>query len=379
VHTLPRFVPHHAKEVIFMSVVSVQRAQSYDAHTLYHAVSAHFEALNVAADLTPDTHVLLKPNLLAGRDPSLAVTTHPAILQAIATRLRELGVRDITLADSPGGVYTASALRKIYHICGYDALSSLLTLNENIASADRNGFSIIEPVLNADYIINCPKLKTHGLTVMSAGVKNLFGCIPGLKKPEQHCLKPSIEAFSDMLIDLCETVKPHLTLMDAVDCMEGNGPGGGKVRQMGYTLCSRSVYALDEEGAALMALRPNMAPIIRVARRKGLSDPANIQLVGDALVPANPPFLLPDAVTKGERFFSVNGLFHHFFGRKRTFPIVATDKCIGCGKCAESCPKEIIQIVERKAVIGPKGCISCFCCQEMCPAHAIDAVRKRAW
>lgn len=362
-----------------MPVVSVQRTASYDADVLYRAICAHFDALDVAGELTPETRVLLKPNLLAGRDPSLAVTTHPALLYAIAKRLREFGVKHIVLADSPGGIYTAASLRKVYHACGLDSLAEVLELNEDVGSQDHNGFSIIQPVLDADYIINCPKLKTHGLTVMSAGVKNLFGCIPGLKKPEQHCLKPSIESFSEMLLNLCETVKPCLTVMDAVDCMEGNGPGGGKVRQMGYTLCSRSVYAMDEEAAALMALRPNMAPLIRIARQKGLSDPAPIQLIGDALVPANPPFLLSDSITKGERFFSVNGLFHHFFGRKRTFPVVVPDKCIGCGKCAESCPKSIISIVERKAVIKPKGCISCFCCQEMCPEHAINAVRRRAW
>ena len=362
-----------------MPVVSVRRVASYDADALYWAVCEHFDALDIGADLTPDTRVLLKPNLLAGRDPSLAVTTHPAVLYAIAKRLRELGVKQITLADSPGGVYTAAALRKIYHTCGLDSLQTVLELNEDVTSGDCRGFSLIQPVLEADYIINVPKLKTHGLTVMSAGVKNLFGCIPGLKKPEYHCLKPTIESFCGMLLDLCEAVKPNLTFMDAVDCMEGNGPGGGKVRPMGYTLCSRSVYALDEAGASLMALRPNMAPIIRYARQKGLSDPASITFTGDALVPADPPFLLPDAITKGERFFSVNGLFHHFFGRKRTFPVVLADQCIGCGKCAESCPKSIISIVERKAVIGPKGCISCFCCQEMCPAHAIEAVRKRAW
>ena len=78
---------------------------------------------------------------------------------------------------------------------------------------------------------------------MTAGVKNLFGCIPGLKKPEWHCLKPTIDAFSDLLIDLSQAVAPQITLLDAVDCIEGNGPGGGDVRHMGMTLCSRSPYA----------------------------------------------------------------------------------------------------------------------------------------
>ena len=54
---------------------------------------------------------------------------------------------------------------------------------------------------------------------MSGAVKNLFGCIPGLRKPEMHCLKPNIDSFCDMLIDLSLAVKPTLSVMDAVDCM----------------------------------------------------------------------------------------------------------------------------------------------------------------
>ncbi|NLI22944.1 MAG: DUF362 domain-containing protein [Clostridiales bacterium] len=362
-----------------MRTVSVRRAAGYEDDSIYRAVCAHFEALDVASELSPDSRVVLKPNLLAGRAPNLAVTTHPAFLRAITRRLRELGVRDIVLADSPGGVYTPAYLRKVYAACGMASLADVLTLNEDVTSGQRGGFSIIRPVLDADYVINCPKLKTHGLTVMSAAVKNLFGCIPGLQKPEWHCLRPTIEGFSEMLLDLSEAVQPNLTLVDALDCMEGNGPGGGKVRPMGYTLCSRSVYAVDEAAARLMALRPQMAPTLRLARAKGLSDPASLQLIGDELIPADPPFLLPDAIVTRERFFSVNGLFHHFFGRKRTYPVVVPENCIGCGKCAESCPKQIIAIVDRKAVISRKGCISCFCCQEMCPAHAIDVVRRRAW
>lgn len=235
-----------------MPIVSVQAAGRYDPEVLDRAVAAHFEALDVAGDLRPGMHVLLKPNLLAARDPALAVTTHPELLAAVARWLRAHGISQITLADSPGGVYSAAMLRKLYAACGLSPLEGLLTLNLDVSSGRRDGFTLITPVLQADYIINCAKLKTHGLTVMTAGVKNLFGCIPGLKKPEWHCLKPTIDAFSDLLIDLSQAVAPQITLLDAVDCIEGNGPGGGDVRHMGMTLCSRSPYALDEQAALLM-------------------------------------------------------------------------------------------------------------------------------
>ena len=361
-----------------MSIVSVRRSPDYQPETLYRSVCEHFEAVNLAADLTPDTRVLLKPNLLAARDPSLATTTHPALLAAIAKRLRELGVQNLVLADSPGGLYTPAALRRVYAACDLNTLSEWLTLNEDVTFADVQGFALIQPVVQADLVINCPKLKTHGLTTMSGAVKNLFGCIPGLRKPEIHCLKPSVDSFCEMLIDLSLAVKPALIVMDAVDCMEGNGPGGGTVKTVGYTLCSRDPYALDEAAATLMALPSGMTPpLVRAARQRGLSHPTTVETVGDPLLAAQPPFQLPDAIVKGERLLSVNGLFHRFFGRRRTYPFVRTEKCVGCGQCAESCPKGIIRIANKKAVIGARGCISCFCCQEMCPAHAIDAVARK--
>jgi uncharacterized protein (DUF362 family)/Pyruvate/2-oxoacid:ferredoxin oxidoreductase delta subunit len=360
-----------------MALVSVRRVATYDPEALYRSVCQHFDALHVADELTPNTRVLLKPNLLAGRDPAFAVTTHPALLRAIARRLRELGVTHITLADSPGGVYTAASLRRVYAACKLSSLADVLTLNEDNAYGEKNGFSIIRPVLEADFIINCPKLKTHGLTVMSAAVKNMFGSVPGLKKPEMHYLKPTVDTFAATVLDICETVKPHLTIMDAVDCMEGNGPGNGTVRAMGYTLASRDVYAIDEAGVQLMGIRPILAPLIRLARKRGLCDPTAIETVGDTLVPANPPFTLPDTIITREHSLTPNGIFRLLFGRKRTYPLMVPEKCIGCGRCAESCPRHLIDIIDRKAVIARKGCISCFCCQEMCPVNAVDTARKQ--
>ena len=355
-----------------MPIVSIQNAAAYEPQLLDRVIAAHFDTLGVANDIRPGMRVLLKPNLLAGRDPATAVTTHPEVLAAIARWLKAHGVEHITLADSPGGVYTPALLKKTYTACGLDQLRPLMLLNEDVSYEHVNGFDLLTPVVKADYIINCAKLKTHGLTVMSAGVKNLFGCIPGLKKPEWHARRPSLDGFCDMLVDLCDTVKPDLTLIDAIDCMEGNGPGGGTVRHMGVTLCSRDPYAIDEQGALLMGMTAKMVPGVRQSRKHGkLSDPTI--LMGDSLQPANPPFVLPDAITGKEKLFTINGLFHHFCGRGRKYPSVIPDRCVGCGRCAESCPKHLISIVDRKAVITRKGSISCFCCQEMCPVHAIDA------
>lgn len=45
--------------------------------------------------------------------------------------------------------------------------------------------------------------------------------------------------------------------------------------------------------------------------------------------------------------------------------------CIGCGKCARSCPMRTISLKQGKAVIDTNRCIVCGCCQAQCPVQAI--------
>lgn len=356
--------------------VSVRKTDRYGADRIYDAIRGHFEALDIEKELRPGMRVLLKPNMLLAKDPADAATTNPSFLRAVAIRLRELGIGDIVLADSSGGLYTERFLHDAYDACGYSALSDLLTLNFDTTSGRKNGFLIITPVLKADYIINCAKLKTHALMVMTAAVKNMFGSVPGLKKAEYHCVKGTVEPFTKMLLDLHETVKPNLNLVDAIDCMEGNGPSGGAVRHMGYTLASKCAYAADEVCAELMNINPSMVRTVYWARRRGWIDPTAVQKAGDPLVPADPPFALPDSIIRKESSFSFAWLRRAVWGRTSTRPRVIPVKCAGCGKCVEGCPKHIITLNREIACIPKKGCISCFCCHELCPEHAIEIVRR---
>lgn len=370
-----------------MSTVSVKKVDSYDRDTLYSAIDGHFKALGVEKDMRPDLKVLLKPNLLSAHSPEHAVTTNPAVLAAIMQWLWRRGVKDITIADSPGGPYVSASLKMIYNTCGLKPLDGMAKLNLNTAwqtvrcpdGCKNHSFNIIAPVCEADYIINVAKLKTHSMTTISAGIKNLFGTVPGLQKPELHYRHPEVADFSNMLIELAQTVAPAVTVIDAVDAMEGNGPNAGTPRHMGLILASRDMYAQDWYAASLMGIDPDTVPMLRIAKKKRLVSPENITVTGDADIGEITPFKLPD--TKQLDFTSYVPPFLRTpakaFLSRFLKPLPKVDKllCLGCGKCAESCPSRVITIENGVATMTGSGCISCFCCQEMCPVHAVSVKR----
>lgn len=367
--------------------VSVIGVAAYGEAALKKAVERHFDALGVWEDLRPGMRVALKPNLLKKNRPGHAVTTHPAVVEAVAQTLNAHGIREITLADSPGGPYTGAILDPVYTASGMREAAAragfrlngdygFRPLSLETAGACRE-FNIINPVAEADFIINLPKLKTHSMTTLSAGVKNLFGCVPGLQKPELHFRFPEGDRFARMLLDLSLLVCPGVTLLDGVTAMEGDGPSGGEPRHTGVTFAARNVYALDLAACHFIGLSPETVPTVRLSIDAGLcpDSPGKIEwLCGGNPAPVRdfkhprtkslsfgeqiPPFLRGPLEWAERRFLSPR-------------PAVAPSRCTGCRKCEESCAPKAIIIHNGKAKIDYDKCIRCYCCQEMCPVQAV--------
>lgn len=371
---------------------TLYHVSEYREELLYPAVCKAMNSLAIHEDLHPDLKVVIKPNLVMAKSPDYPVTTHPLVVKAVVRYLREHGITQITLAESSGGLYNAEHMKNLYRTCGMAALEPDIRLNMDFTAQtvptknkfQNHSFHLITPIVQADYVINICKLKTHAMTGYSGGIKNLFGTIPGLEKPQMHYRFPDIENFSNMLLELAQTVAPQLTIIDAVDAMEGNGPTGGTSHPLHMILAARDLYTQDYFAASLMKLDPMNIVMIRQAVEKGLATPDNIRLVGDEIPDDLTPFQVPD--TKRLDFSTALPAFLQkpavaVMGKLfKSYPLLNKSKCVGCGKCAESCPAHIIKIKKdhhgtKKAVFQKRGCISCFCCQEMCPMKAIE-VRK---
>lgn len=363
----------------------------YTQSSIDEAVEHFFEQSAQCKQLTPQNKVVLKPNLLAKHVPNKAVTTHPALVCATIRALKKRGISKIVVADSPGGVYTPAIMKSIGQVSGLAQVceqeGAIFYTECEFSPIETQGklvhqFNLLKPVLEADFIIDLPKMKTHVMTNMTGGVKNLFGTIPGLQKAELHMRFPDKERFGDMLCDLCQTVKPNVTIMDAITAMEGDGPAGGTTRHVGLILASENVWNLDLAVCGLMGVNPKQVPYLAAGIQRNLcSDAFSTEwCAGDVQayhkiegyqLPSN--YVEMDFSNRFPWFLRWASPAIVKFASPR--PKVQPKKCIGCGKCAEICPGHTIQITDKKAKIIPADCIRCFCCHEMCPVKAIDVVR----
>lgn len=379
----------------YNSPVFIKKCDTYDENMLCGIIRDGFRELSLGSELFENKVVLIKPNLVLAKAPDHAATTHPAFVRATARILRELGAKDVILADSPGGPYNAAALSRVYSVCGMEkaAWDGLFRLNDNFGFSPvfpnlekLKTMDIIDVLSSADVIIDLCRLKTHTLTGMSCAVKNLFGLIPGVEKFQMHSNFPEIQNFSAMLTDLAEftlTEKKFIAICDAVIGMEGNGPSYGTPKFAGLTLISESPFSLDIIAERIINGKNGGAqiPYLDIAAERGLvpRDWKSITVLGDIDYDAV-GFKTPDT-NAGLFLKKLPDMFGgRIAGLFSARPYINKKKCIGCGKCASSCPRHTISIVNSRgkklAKIDPSGCIRCYCCSELCPIGAVDTKKN---
>ena len=355
--------------------------------SLEEKIEKAFDALQVWDKIRPGMKVVLKPNLVMSSKPEQAIITHPAFTAAVGKCVQKAGGR-VVIAESPGGPYTPAAMKAMFRAtgyrdmaeaCGFTLYTDCKSREVTLPQAKRcRELSVVEPFLDRDYLIDLPKLKTHSMVGFSGAVKNLFGTVPGLQKPELHCRFPEREPFSEMLCDLCHFLGPDLSLMDGIWAMEGNGPTGGQRRDLHVIAGSESPWALDVAAASLVGLEPEKITMLWEGHERGYGplDLSELELVGDPMETLLAPDFLK-AEASSTDFIDRLPKFLRPAAKKLATPYPRIDKkrCVGCGKCAESCPQHTISLRDGKAVIRYQNCIRCFCCHEMCPKHVVQIKR----
>ena len=375
---------------VSMYDVSVVKCDDYKIESARAALAEAIDAVGGLGWIEKGMKIVIKANLVSFMAPDKAATTHPMLLIALVELLLERGA-EVIVGDSPGGLWTAAFVNRVYKATGMrDVEAAGATLNQNYDIRHVEGgdgmvlkdFQYTAFLDEADAIIDFCKLKTHGMMGMSAAAKNMFGCIPGVSKPEYHFRFPKHEDFARMIVDLNHYFKPRLCICDAVVGMEGNGPTMGTPRKIGAVLASVCPHKMDLVCAQLIGLTRDDVPTLAAAYERGL-----IPETAEALSVYGDPesFFVPDFQNIPNRSsieFSKDST--KFFGKLsalfvgkalRSVPKLKTGECVGCGVCRDICPAKAITIKKGKAIIDRPACIRCFCCQEFCPKGAMKVKR----
>src|SRR5659263_232220 len=367
------------------STVSLVKCLDYENSNIAVATEKALELIGgIGNFVRSGDNVLLKINLLTGDVPEKAVTTHPAIVRAMIRQVGKAG--GIPLVGDCSG-YEGKPNKKRYldacrssgimQVCEEEKAQIVHLSAESVEMRNENGrlyknFVVSKQVMDADVLISLPKLKTHGLTLFTGGVKNNFGCITGLNKAKMHLRAQDPETFSQMLVDLLGIVQPDLTVMDAVLGMEGNGPSNGTPKQVNAILASIDPVALDAVACKMVGIDPFMVPSTRLAHEQGIGtgDISNINVVGESLKDMQiDGFKIPSGTAS---FFRARGLMRFIRGMLVAKPHLVKENCKKCWICVEHCPSDALSKKEDYPSFDHKKCIRCYCCQELCPGNAIE-------
>ncbi|MCC7495359.1 MAG: DUF362 domain-containing protein [Fimbriimonadaceae bacterium] len=274
------------------AVVALQACPSYAPEHLEPALDAVLSASGPLGSLVQaGQSVLLKPNLISDEPPERAATTHPAVLDGLVRRLLDLGARPL-IGDAPawGGPHAVSQHTGVQAVCDrYGLRFAYFHQHAHLPSRHprvARHFHVAPEVLEADLVINVPKLKAHAQLGFTAAQKNLYGCLARREKAWHHFARSRHDSvFARYLVAYADSLPVTLHLCDAVVAMEGAGPRMGTPKQVGVLAASRGAVELDTVLADLIAVPPSHRLLLDAARDLGIgeTDLARIALAGDPL------------------------------------------------------------------------------------------------
>lgn len=364
-----------------MSKVVIKECKDYNLENIIEKLNSGIELIGGwESFVSPGMKVLLKVNLIGPKTPDSAAVTHSEFVRALTKILKEKGCT-VWIGDSAGGAIGGIAPTKhSFIVSGLEKVA--IDEGAEIKNFDKEGvvevklqngksMHIAKPMFDADLVINLPKLKTHMSAVYTGAVKNVFGCIPGLKKAEYHKIAPSPKEFAKVIADINSSIKIGLHIMDGIIAMDGEGPTAGGVYQAHKMLISKDPVALDIVASKMIGLDIEDVPILLAARDRELGEGnlKNIELVGDYKeIPILKGYKLPNRLKK----VSNNNykLLSKLIDFLKVRPRVNQKVCKKCNMCVESCPVGAID--KETKYIDYTKCIECMCCHELCMHKAIE-------
>lgn len=372
-----------------MSKVIIQECKDYGLNNLISKINSGIEKIGGwNSFLRSGDVVLLKVNLIGPKTSETAAVTHSEFVRAMVRILKDLGCI-VWIGDSSGGAIAGIApTAQSFKVAGYEKVAK--EEGAEIKNFDCEGvveaqpkskfdekMYLAKPIFDADVVINLPKLKTHSAAIYTGAIKNVFGCIPGLRKAKYHKIAPNPEDFGEIIADIHQAGKFSLHIMDGIMAMQGEGPTAGDVYMGNKILISKDPLALDTVATNMLGIDIDDVPILATAQKRNIGEGKleNITIDGDYNnIPRLENFKMPKRYksTKKRNYQALVKVIDFF----KTYPRINMKKCQKCNMCIESCPVQAINKESKE--IDYKKCIECMCCHELCMHKAVELKKENA-
>lgn len=348
------------------------------------------QAGGMAAVVKDRKIAVLKPNFVAGRSAETGSTTSFALLQAVAEEVRACGAEPV-LCETPGTEFDREATYTILGVEQFCADNGIRIvridpeggdqdwIERRPAGAKRLRHFRVPRFMQDACLINLPVLKTHVVSTMTLGMKNLMGILPRPDRRAMHTF-----GIAQSIVDMNRGIKPDLIIVDGSVGQDGEGPLYGDRADLQVLVAGHDSLAVDLACCQIVGVRPGGVPHLRLALTQ-LGKPS-WALAGEE-VGVIKQFRLPQQKTlyrfifwlmypldypyswiaeRGKHFCTA--LFGT--GIVGTRPQINEANCTRCGVCVETCP--LPGVIDLKTLkVNYKTCQRCLLCYEACPEHAI--------
>lgn len=226
-------------------------------------------------------HVVVKPNICNAKNPDGMVITDFRIIEAVIGLVREhsgsvVVVESDNISDTADNRARKSGLLDLLDGLGVEFLNLSGDEHEVHEVAGRK-LRLPRTVLDADYFVNLPKIKTEGHVKVTLSIKNLFGVPQRRKKSKLH------GQLGEILPYLAKVIRSDLIVVDGIVAMEGNGPLIGTPRELGVVVAGVNPASVDAVCSCMMGFDPREIGYLDAANAMGLGeiDIDGIEVVGD--------------------------------------------------------------------------------------------------
>jgi uncharacterized protein (DUF362 family) len=230
--------------------------------------------------------VLVKPNLLTGHTYETGITTDPIVVEAVISRVQELGKKAIVV-ETDGGL--TSPDKAIYETGMMEVVERLGSEYINMRKLeDQVELKVEDPkaidrfkvarIATETAIITVPTMKLLHHTVITMGLKNMFGILTTRKKFLMHR-----HGMNNVIYDIVKTLPPHLSVIDGFYGKEGKGPWQGNPVKMDAIIASADPVAADATAARCIGIDPEIIDHVRWLHCAGIGEMNAIEVVGDGI------------------------------------------------------------------------------------------------